>query len=176
MIMFSIEHENDINIIKEERKKTQQEIQNKINQSNSYWEQFLIIYRIIEKSQRLYLEYNGNFFFSLNKLEELKKKFHELGDMDDIIFIEFIYNELILPINSGHLKLRFGEIIYERIFSLYSAIYNNQTDLECQEFLDSYDISRLISEVKKIKDDEDLESLCDKLPLSIQKKVLLMKI
>ncbi len=91
----------EITEIKTKRKKIENEIQNTYNNLQTYREKFTFVYEILMTSRSQYLAWTKNPNFGDGTLEKLLSKINE-DTMNNDDFIDFIIDELVKKMESGH--------------------------------------------------------------------------
>ncbi len=94
----------NIEQIMKEREKKELEIQEQYKRLDNYVSKLEFIYKLIETSQKYYLDWKGNNFLNDNYLKELKLKVRQTVFSDDD-FIDFINDNLIEKISNDHVAI-----------------------------------------------------------------------
>jgi len=99
--------------IKETRRNLQIQLQNGYNKQNSYAERLKYIYKVLITSQQYYLKWKSKGCLCDKYLDELLNNINEQNITREDMFIDFIHEKVIKPINSGHVNLVPHKIIKE---------------------------------------------------------------
>ena len=135
---------NNLSQLKEERKLLVHKLENEINSAPSYKEKFIIIYKILLKSQFYYAKYIDVNIFDENYFQELLKKFEDKNITNDIKFYYFIKEKLIKPLHSGHLGIKFENDYLNNFLILYRK-FQQQHENEANDKILNTEIERLLS-------------------------------
>lgn len=146
---------NNIKDIKKERIELNNYLQEQINNNKNYKEKILQIYKIILKSQMYYCTYKENNI--LNNYEEIIEKINNIEDMDDFKFIDFIYTNLIFPLNNDHVNISFEEEKYNIVLKIYNKILKNSKEDVYKKFIKENNLSKILFEISIINNKEDIE-------------------
>lgn len=142
--------------LKSERIKLQNNLQKEFDSALSYKEKLIILYRMLMTSQFYFQVYRGKNFFSEQFLSNLLLKFDSISEMNDVKFYEFVNNNLIEPLNSGHVTLRFNNEYTNELVKLYEKMQTISTkNKQIEDFLKSHKLSTLIQKLFLVKDLND---------------------
>ncbi len=150
--------EKTVNTIKEERKELQDLLQREYNNCKTYQEKLINIYKTLLKSQYYYLQYKNNNTFNKDYLPFLIQKLDQIENLDDKKFLSFIFENIVSPLNSGHVYIKFDSSYAEELFRIYENL-KKENNVETTKFLNENNIEDLILEVNNIENLDDVKFL-----------------
>lgn len=140
--------------LKTEREELQRRLQQEFYGNLSYREKLIKIYRILMKSQIHYQFYKNKDIFNEGFLHDMLAKLASIDN--DIKFFEFVNNNLIKPLDSGHVELKFNNEYINGLIELYERLQNMSIENEkIKEFLEVHSLDSLIQELMSIEDLND---------------------
>ena len=141
--------DDDLRKLKYGRRVLNLKLDDEMNSTTSYEEKFILIYKIILTSQLYYAKYIGANIFDDDYFKKLLEKFRMANINNDIAFYNFIKEELIKPLHSGHLGLKFQNDYLNKFVVLYlQFIKENNIDMN---------VDVLNKEIDKLLKIEDID-------------------
>lgn len=124
--------------IREEIEEEQEKLQKLFDSLKTSQEKFYFIFALLTMTQKDYLKFKkkGNNFFSKKNYTKLKEKLRKIENLDIDSFLDFINEELIKSINSGHVYLTRDETVVSE--KIEDGIKINEEENEQKENVEYY--------------------------------------
>lgn len=147
--------------LKKRREKLQKSIQQDFDNSLTYREKLIVIYKKLMISQVRFQIYKNNYKFSEQDLMTLLNKLDLIENINDIKFYNFLNNELIKPLDSGHVDLKFENEYSNALIEIYRLLETKSKDnKKIISFLQTHSLDYLIEKLNE-RDDIDEQKFED---------------